>query len=74
MAPALVLGLLSSRRREVAIAYGVLVLSRALYELGTDPEAAAGLALALPVMHLSWGVGFLGGLAARPQPLRGSSR
>jgi len=61
-APALVLGLLSTRRRPVAATYGALVLARASYELGRDPEGAAALAVALPVMHLSWGVGFLYGL------------
>jgi glycosyltransferase involved in cell wall biosynthesis len=67
VAPALVVGLLSTRRRQVAAAYAALVLARATYELGRDPEGAAALALALPVMHLSWGVGFLRGLVD-PQP------
>ncbi|HEY3672414.1 MAG TPA: glycosyltransferase family 2 protein [Acidimicrobiia bacterium] len=74
VAPVLVLGLLSPRRREVAAAYGAIVLVRALYELGKDPEAAPGLAVALPVMHLSWGLGFLRGLATNPQLIRESSR
>jgi hypothetical protein len=62
VAPALVLGLLSTRRREVAAAYAALVVARATLELGRDPEGAAALAVALPVMHLSWGIGFLRGL------------
>ncbi len=67
VAPALVLGLLSSRRREVAAAYAALVVARAAVELGRDPEGAAALTVALPVMHLSWGIGFLQGLVS-PQP------
>jgi glycosyltransferase involved in cell wall biosynthesis len=73
-APVLVLGLLSPRRREVALVYTALVLGRAFQELRKDPEAAPALAIALPVMHLSWGIGFLGGLATEPQPGPGSSR
>jgi len=67
IAPALVVGLMSGRRRQVATAYAALVLARATYELGRDPETAAALAVALPVMHLSWGIGFLQGLV-NPQP------
>jgi len=62
-APMLVLGLLSRRRRTVAIAYGMVVAGRAACEASRDPVAAPALALALPVMHLSWGVGFLQGIA-----------
>ncbi len=62
-APMLVLGLLSRRRRTVAIAYGVVVAGRAACEASKDPLVAPALALALPVMHLSWGVGFLQGIA-----------
>jgi succinoglycan biosynthesis protein ExoA len=67
VAPALVLGLLSGRRREVALAYGALVAGRAVYEAARHPDSAAALAVALPVMHLSWGIGFLRGLVS-PQP------
>jgi succinoglycan biosynthesis protein ExoA len=73
-APVLVLGLLSSRRRTVAIAYAAVVAGRAAYEASKDPVVAPALALALPVMHLSWGVGFLQGIAtdagARVAPWR----
>jgi glycosyltransferase involved in cell wall biosynthesis len=62
-APALVVGLLSRRRRAVGMAYASVVAARAAYELARDPEAAPAFALALPVMHLSWGVGFLQGIA-----------
>ena len=67
VAPALVLGLLSRRRRAVATAYASLVVARAAYEFTRDPQGAPALAVALPVMHLSWGVGFLRGLVT-PQP------
>jgi glycosyltransferase involved in cell wall biosynthesis len=71
VAPALILGLLSGRRRAVATTYVALVATRALCQLTRDPEATPAFALALPVMHLSWGVGFLHGLvspvAAAPQ-------
>ncbi|HXQ75314.1 MAG TPA: glycosyltransferase family 2 protein [Acidimicrobiales bacterium] len=64
-APLLVLGLLSPWRRRVARAYlGVVVVASGT-EMGRDPAAAAGLAVALPVMHISWGVGFLVGWSRR---------
>ncbi|MGP8161776.1 MAG: glycosyltransferase family 2 protein [Candidatus Dormibacteria bacterium] len=76
-APALVLGLLSPWRRWVALLYGGTVAGRALVELPSDPAMAAGLLLVLPVMHGSWGVGFLvgnSGLARPPGPVSGHSR
>jgi succinoglycan biosynthesis protein ExoA len=73
VAPALVLGLLSPRCRNVATVYASLVLARAAYEATRDPGGASALAVALPVMHLSWGVGFLRGLAT-PQPVPRSRR
>ena len=73
VAPALVVGLLSGRRRAVATAYASLVLARAAYELTRDPGGAPALAIALPVMHLSWGFGFLQGLVAQPRVGSGSS-
>jgi glycosyltransferase involved in cell wall biosynthesis len=60
-APLLVLGLLSPWRRKVALAYLAVVALGAGREARRDLGAAAGLAVALPVMHLSWGVGFLVG-------------
>jgi hypothetical protein len=60
-APLLVLGLLSPWRRKVALAYLAVVALGAGREARHDLGAAAGLAVALPVMHLSWGVGFLVG-------------
>jgi succinoglycan biosynthesis protein ExoA len=60
-APLLVLGLLSPWRRRVALAYLAVVALGAGRELRRDRAAAAGMAVALPVMHLSWGTGFLMG-------------
>jgi succinoglycan biosynthesis protein ExoA len=60
-APLLVLGLLSPWRRQVALAYLAVVALGSGTEMRRDPAAGAGLAVALPVMHLSWGTGFLVG-------------
>jgi glycosyltransferase involved in cell wall biosynthesis len=67
-APLLVLGLLSPWRRQVALAYAAVVAVAASTEMRRDPAAGAGLALALPVMHLSWGAGFLAGWSSRYLP------
>ena len=61
-APALVVGLLLPQRRAVAAAYASVVAARVLFEMTRDRGAAPMVAAALPVMHLSWGVGFLRGL------------
>jgi glycosyltransferase involved in cell wall biosynthesis len=61
-APLLVLGLLSPWRRKVALAYVAVVAAGSGTEMRHDRAAGAGLAVALPVMHLSWGAGFLVGL------------
>jgi succinoglycan biosynthesis protein ExoA len=71
-APLLVLGLLSPWRRKVALAYLGVVAVGAGRAMKDDPALGAGLAVALPVMHLSWGAGFLAGLirssrASRPR-------
>jgi glycosyltransferase involved in cell wall biosynthesis len=60
-APLLVLGLFSPWRRQVALAYLAVVMAGAGAELKRDPAVGAGLVVALPVMHLSWGAGFLVG-------------
>lgn len=73
VAPALLLGLMSGRRRHVATAYALLVAAHTARELGRDPEGAAAFAVALPVMHLSWGLGFLRGLVD-PQAASGWGR
>jgi glycosyltransferase involved in cell wall biosynthesis len=67
-APLLVLGLLSPWRRWVGLSYGGAVAGRALIELPSDPATAAGVLLVLPVMHLSWGVGFLTGVTGLQRP------
>lgn len=61
-APLLVLGLLAPGRRKVATAYAAVVAVGCAMEMRHDRGAGAGLAVALPVMHLSWGTGFLVGL------------
>ena len=62
-APALVLGLLSPWRTVVIGAYALLVGGRALFAVGRHGASVPGLLLAMPAMHLPWGVGFLLGLA-----------
>jgi glycosyltransferase involved in cell wall biosynthesis len=58
-APLLLVGLLSPWRREIGLSYAAVIAGRALGEGPRDPAAAAGLMLVIPVMHVSWGVGFL---------------
>ena len=60
-APLLVLGLLSPWRHRIALAYLAVVAAGSATEMRRDRGAGAGLAVALPVMHLSWGAGFLVG-------------
>jgi succinoglycan biosynthesis protein ExoA len=67
-APLLVLGLLSPWRRWVGLTYGGTVAGQAMIELPSDPATAAGLLLVLPVMHLSWGVGFVIGVTGLQRP------
>lgn len=62
-APALVLGLLSPWRTVVISAYALLVGGRSLFAVGRDEASVPGLLLAMPAMHVPWGVGFLLGLA-----------
>jgi succinoglycan biosynthesis protein ExoA len=64
-APLLVLGLLSPWRRSVALAYLAVVGVAAGAEIRRHPATGAGLAVALPAMHLSWGAGFLVGYCRR---------
>lgn len=61
-APLLVLALVTRWRRPVTVAYAALVACTTLRESRQDPGGAAGLVLALPVMHLAWGLGFFSGL------------
>jgi glycosyltransferase involved in cell wall biosynthesis len=64
-APLLVLGLVSPWRRSVATAYLVLIAGRATIEVADDPPAAAVLSVAMPMMHVAWGTGFIAGLVGR---------
>jgi cellulose synthase/poly-beta-1,6-N-acetylglucosamine synthase-like glycosyltransferase len=57
-APLLLLALVSPRRRGALMLYLSGVAARAVLEID-DPPAALGFAFALPIMHLSWGIGFL---------------
>jgi glycosyltransferase involved in cell wall biosynthesis len=65
--PLLVVGLCSPLRRKVAGLYLVAV-ALAAYRERRQPAVLPGLVTALPVMHVSWGVGFLAGLAAHVRP------
>jgi succinoglycan biosynthesis protein ExoA len=67
-APLLVLGLLSPWRKPVALTYLAVVAAGAGTEARRGRRTGAGLALALPVMHLAWGAGFLVGLIQGPPP------
>jgi len=58
--PLLVLGLLSPWRRRVGMAYALVLLVAALRER-RFPRRLPGLLLATPVMHATWGAGFLRG-------------
>ena len=66
IAPLLVLGLLSPLRRQVALAYGATVCAAAARHAAEGVEVSIANATVLPAMHLSWGVGFLIGLAWGP--------
>lgn len=68
--PALVLGLLSPWRRCVLGAYTAMLAGWAWSGRGRRPLLAA---VVLPVMHLSWGVGFYVGLVAGPPRARVST-
>ncbi|MEY2434902.1 MAG: hypothetical protein QOC92_4627 [Acidimicrobiaceae bacterium] len=59
VAPALVLGLTSRYRRPIALAYSVVVVAGALAASPREDTAPSGFAVALPIMHLCWGAGFL---------------
>jgi glycosyltransferase involved in cell wall biosynthesis len=61
-APLLVLMLLTPWRLPVIGAYLTALVVRTLPEWGRDPWVALGFTLAMPTMHLPWGVGFLRGL------------
>lgn len=62
--PGLFLGLLSPWRRAVAAAYGTAMVAVCLAEAARDPEAAIKSGKYLPIIHISWGTGFVAGLLA----------
>ena len=74
VAPAVVLGLLSPWRRPVAGVYAASLLGAAAVETRQLGAVSAGVfAATLPIMHLTWGVGFLVGLMrAFPDPVTSS--
>jgi len=60
--PALLVGLASPARRQVATVYLSAVGVRAALDLPRTGRSAVAFAGVLPVMHLSWAVGFLDGM------------
>jgi hypothetical protein len=68
-APALVVGLLSPRRRTVAVAYAAVLAAGAVAAGGEGPAVASRVPPVLGAMHLAWGSGFLLGLVS-PMPAR----
>jgi succinoglycan biosynthesis protein ExoA len=65
VSPLFVVSLLTPWRRLALGSYACLVAGTASRRLPRDPAAAAGLALALPCMHVPWALGFFAGLARR---------
>jgi hypothetical protein len=63
-APALVVGLLSPRRRTVAVAYAAVLAAGAVAAGGEGPAVASRVPPVLGAMHLAWGSGFLLGLVS----------
>lgn len=72
--PLLLAGLLSPWRREVAAAYAVMVIGRGALEATRDPRAAPSFLVSLPVMHASWGAGFIRGIFSPRQGPSGAGR
>lgn len=66
-APLLVVALCTGHRREAFRAYACLVVGRGAMEW-RDPALAAAVTLALPAMHLPWGLGFLRGFLLPQHP------
>ena len=65
VAPIFVASLLTPWRRAALGSYACLVVGAASRKLPRDPAAAAGVALALPCMHVPWAIGFFSGLLRR---------
>jgi hypothetical protein len=63
-APLLAVSLFTPWRLAVASAYLSVMVAATLPELRRSPRSAAGALLAMPTMHIPWGLGFLGGLLA----------
>jgi succinoglycan biosynthesis protein ExoA len=67
-APVLVLALLTRRRGAVLILYAAGIAVASADQLRREPAAVPGFAVSLPVMHLSWGTGFLIGICTGLRP------
>ena len=67
-APLLVVALLSPWRRSAAVVYACVVAAGTAQATLEDGAAAPSFATALPVMHVSWGAGFLLGLVRGRPP------
>jgi succinoglycan biosynthesis protein ExoA len=65
VAPALVVSMVLPTRRIVVPVYALVVGGEILRHRSTLGAAAARLAVVLPAMHVSWGVGMLTGLVGR---------
>jgi glycosyltransferase involved in cell wall biosynthesis len=64
-APFLILGVISPKRKKVITAYiGVTVLG-SLQLVNKRPSDITGFLLVLPIMHFSWGIGFIVGLTSQ---------
>lgn len=61
-APVLVVGLMTPTRRSVATAYLGMIAALSLSKLPRGVAPAVAFGIALPVMHISWGTGFLLGI------------
>jgi glycosyltransferase involved in cell wall biosynthesis len=61
-APMLVIGLCIGPRRAVLGAYGAVVVGRTGLSYANHGKDALLMAVAMPTMHLCWGVGFIAGL------------
>lgn len=67
-APLLVTALASPWRRVTLAAYTAFLAVAASRQLAREPRSTPGLVLALPAMHLPWGIGFLRGLLLPEHP------
>lgn len=67
-APLLLVALLTPWRRPVAAAYAAVVVGAATRESPWDATKLAAFTASLPIIHLSWGMGFVIGLIVPSEP------